>query len=443
MTDSELQHPPLPARAAACRPQPPAVRRYLAAAAAAVLALCAITAATEPGQQRSGDTRAELSRVAPVSFTTTDLVALAALTSSSTAAASDEAAAGSPLAALTSASTSGGLLTGQVPAALPVDPAVAALLRSLRESSAAPAADGSRPAPAARTALNFALDQVGLPYVWGAAGPDAYDCSGLMLRAYAAAGIALPRVSADQYAGAGTPVDVPDLLPGDLVFFATATWDPGVVHHVGMYLGRGLMVDAPHTGAYVRVEPVPAAGYVGAVRVAAAVAAGKPARPEAAQPTATNAPTPANRAAAAAVAAAAPTTAGPSSAPAAADAATPAAAATAAGTDTSSPDPGAATSSPTEPAPSTASPAQPKAPASPTPPPAPPTPAAPPASPTPPATPVDPPTPPAPTDPPAAPADPPTPPATSPAAVPPAVADLPTPTSAPAASVSPSPTPPG
>lgn len=150
--------------------------------------------------------------------------------------------------------------------ALAVDPAVARLLAQLRDE-----ANGSptqaRPAPEALVALDFALAQVGRPYVWGATGPDSYDCSGLTMQSYAQAGFALPRVAADQHAYGGAPVAVAALLPGDLVFFATAAWDPGAVHHVGMYVGRGLMVDAPHPGAYVRVEPITAAGYVGAVRV--------------------------------------------------------------------------------------------------------------------------------------------------------------------------------
>jgi NlpC/P60 family len=150
------------------------------------------------------------------------------------------------------------------------DPAVARLLaKLLHEAKGSP--KDPRPGAQALTALDFALAQVGRPYVWGAIGPDSYDCSGLTWRSYSQAGIGLSRVSADQYAFAGTPVSIAHLLPGDLVFFATASWDPGAVHHVGMYAGRGLMVDAPHTGAFVRVEPVTAAGYVGAVRVVPAV----------------------------------------------------------------------------------------------------------------------------------------------------------------------------
>src|SRR4051794_17439110 len=152
-----------------------------------------------------------------------------------------------------------------VPPAIPVDHEVASLLRDLRQEAGDSA--GRQPSAVARAALDVALDQVGRPYVWGATGPGAFDCSGLTMSSYAAVGVTIPRVSAAQYAGAGRAVATADLRPGDLVFFATEPWDPGVVHHVGMYVGRGLMVDAPHPGAYVRVEPVPAAGYVGGVRV--------------------------------------------------------------------------------------------------------------------------------------------------------------------------------
>ena len=117
---------------------------------------------------------------------------------------------------------------------------------------------GLLPAPLAQQAVGRALDQVGDPYVWGATGPDSFDCSGLMWWSYDGVGIDLPRVSRDQAAGGGVPVAIEDLLPGDLVFFAAAAWDPGVVHHVGMYVGDGLMVDAPRPGEYVRVEPVSA-----------------------------------------------------------------------------------------------------------------------------------------------------------------------------------------
>jgi cell wall-associated NlpC family hydrolase len=112
------------------------------------------------------------------------------------------------------------------------------------------------PESAARTAISFALGEVGKPYVWGATGPDSYDCSGLVLRAFQAAGINLPRVSRQQfYAGGHVPVE--QAQPGDLLFYATDPSDPATIHHVTLYLGDGQMVEAPYSGASVRVRPVP------------------------------------------------------------------------------------------------------------------------------------------------------------------------------------------
>jgi peptidoglycan DL-endopeptidase CwlO len=110
-------------------------------------------------------------------------------------------------------------------------------------------------------AAEWALQQLGKPYVWGAAGPDAFDCSGLVLRAWEAAGVALPRVAADQY-GAGGHVPVANAAPGDLVFFATDPAQPSTIVHVGISLGDGRMVDAPHTGAVVRIDAAAGDGLV-------------------------------------------------------------------------------------------------------------------------------------------------------------------------------------
>jgi cell wall-associated NlpC family hydrolase len=99
---------------------------------------------------------------------------------------------------------------------------------------------------AAQAAVNTALAQVGDPYVWGAAGPDAFDCSGLTQYAYAAAGVALPHSSSMQ-SGMGVPVSRDQLQPGDLVFF----YSP--VSHVGMYIGNGQMVHASTSGTPVQV----------------------------------------------------------------------------------------------------------------------------------------------------------------------------------------------
>ena len=100
----------------------------------------------------------------------------------------------------------------------------------------------------AQSALNFALAQLGKPYIWGGTGPTDYDCSGLMMASWGKAGVSLPRTAAAQYA-AGTPVSTSDLQPGDLVFFY-----PGITH-VGMYIGDGKFIHAssPRTGIKVSV----------------------------------------------------------------------------------------------------------------------------------------------------------------------------------------------
>jgi peptidoglycan DL-endopeptidase CwlO len=120
--------------------------------------------------------------------------------------------------------------------------------------------------PVARAAVRWALAQLGDPYRWGAVGPDAFDCSGLTSSAYRAAGTAIPRVSRAQW-NAGPHVAVANLLPGDLVFYADNTRDPATIHHVGMYIGNGLMVHAPHTGAVVQVASIWREGYIGATRI--------------------------------------------------------------------------------------------------------------------------------------------------------------------------------
>lgn len=131
---------------------------------------------------------------------------------------------------------------------------------------------------AALAAVRFALARTGSPYQWGAVGPDRFDCSGLMMTAYAAAGVALPRTAREQF-WAGTPVARSALLPGDLVFFAFDPTDPTTIHHVGMVVADGFMVHAPHTGDVVRVSPIWQQGYAGAVRLVAAAPAAPVASP--------------------------------------------------------------------------------------------------------------------------------------------------------------------
>jgi len=121
------------------------------------------------------------------------------------------------------------------------------------------------PTPQAAAALDFAQSQVGKPYVWGATGPESYDCSGLTGAAYRAAGISLPRTSREQWY-AGRHVSLGELQPGDLLFWAYDPGNPATIHHVALYAGNGLMVAAPHTGDVVKVQGVYLDGFVGAVR---------------------------------------------------------------------------------------------------------------------------------------------------------------------------------
>jgi len=109
-------------------------------------------------------------------------------------------------------------------------------------------------------ALRWALTRRGDPYVWGAAGPSSFDCSGLVLWAYAKVGISLPHFTGDQWQ-MGVHVGRNQLEPGDLVFFYPD------IGHVGLYIGNGLMVDAPDFGEDVQVQQVMWNVYVGAVRI--------------------------------------------------------------------------------------------------------------------------------------------------------------------------------
>ena len=127
--------------------------------------------------------------------------------------------------------------------------------------------------------LRAAVSRVGLPYVWGAAGPTAFDCSGLVQWSLAQAGVAMPRVAADQ-ARTGPAVPVSRLAPGDLLFYHTDPTAPGYISHVAIYLGKGLMIQAPEPGMDVQIVPVDlGSGFAGAVAVAPAVAAAAAANP--------------------------------------------------------------------------------------------------------------------------------------------------------------------
>lgn len=126
--------------------------------------------------------------------------------------------------------------------------------------------------PKAVQAVEFALRQLGKPYVWGTEGPSTYDCSGLVLAAYASVGVSLPRIANTQY-HATTPIPVSQLLPGDLLAFGTDRADWTSIHHIGIYLGNGRMIHAPTTGDVVKISPIWWSEFYGASRVLPATAA--------------------------------------------------------------------------------------------------------------------------------------------------------------------------
>jgi cell wall-associated NlpC family hydrolase len=135
-----------------------------------------------------------------------------------------------------------------------------------------------------RRVVRVAKHQIGLPYSWGggdASGPTlgavneegngaglhtvGFDCSGLALFAWGKAGFVLDHYTGYQWVE-GHHIEVGQMRPGDLVFFATDTSDPLTIHHVGIYVGGDQMIDAPHTGAKVRYDKVFIPGFIGAVR---------------------------------------------------------------------------------------------------------------------------------------------------------------------------------
>ncbi|WP_216216861.1 C40 family peptidase [Amycolatopsis aidingensis] len=166
---------------------------------------------------------------------------------------------------------------------------VTTVLAHIRSYDAIPLRHRGRPIQAtgvAKTVIDAAMSQLGVPYAWGGGtrhGPSTgirdggvadrhgdyakigFDCSGLTLYAYAQAGIDLPRTSRAQFhAGTRVPKEagIGALRPGDLVFYS-----PGSIHHVGIYLGNGDMINAPYSGTTVRIDPVDLSEYAGAARL--------------------------------------------------------------------------------------------------------------------------------------------------------------------------------
>jgi peptidoglycan DL-endopeptidase CwlO len=107
----------------------------------------------------------------------------------------------------------------------------------------------------AARAIAYARQQLGKPYVYAAAGPGSFDCSGLTMRAWQAGGVYLPHWSVAQYEQS-QPVSSGDARPGDLVFFASNSNDYRSIYHVALYLGNGMMIEAPHTGDVVKIIAV-------------------------------------------------------------------------------------------------------------------------------------------------------------------------------------------
>ena len=128
--------------------------------------------------------------------------------------------------------------------------------------SGSPSAGSTAQAPGADKALSYARAQLGKPYQWGGAGPDSFDCSGLVMMAWDQAGIYFPHLAQDQY-NLTARIPLSALIPGDLVFYGTAD----NVYHVGIYIGNGDMIDAPETGQNVQVQSIYWASLLGAGRV--------------------------------------------------------------------------------------------------------------------------------------------------------------------------------
>ena len=121
--------------------------------------------------------------------------------------------------------------------------------------------------------LKAAASRVGYPYVWGGSGPTTFDCSGLVQWSFRQAGVVMPRVAADQ-ARTGPAIPFSQAQAGDLLFYRTDPTAPDYISHVAIYLGRGLMLQAPQPGENVQIVPVALGSeFAGAVRVSPAIAA--------------------------------------------------------------------------------------------------------------------------------------------------------------------------
>jgi cell wall-associated NlpC family hydrolase len=228
------------------------------AAAARRAALAAKQAKAKAAAAAATTTTPETTATPATTTTTTTTTTATTTTATTTTATTTTAAATTttPTAAVpTTTTTTPAPLVPTAPSAIPTQtqPVIA---------SAPPLPDYLLP-PGHPEAAQIALSYLGVPYLWGGSTPSGFDCSGLVSYVYNQLGIALPHFAAAQW-GFGVPVTVSQLQPGDLVFF-------DALDHVGIYLGNGLFVDAPHTGAFVRIDSLQekwyAKKYVGARRL--------------------------------------------------------------------------------------------------------------------------------------------------------------------------------
>ncbi|GAB4248012.1 MAG: C40 family peptidase [Thermoleophilia bacterium] len=139
-------------------------------------------------------------------------------------------------------------------------PAQARPAKAPKVSGGAPPARNVPRSRVGDTVVDIAMQYLGVPYVWGGASPDGFDCSGLVMYVYGKVGVSLPHSSRAQF-GMGVPVSRDALQPGDLVFFGNP------IHHVGIYVGGGNMIHAPYTGANVRINSIDRGNYTGARRI--------------------------------------------------------------------------------------------------------------------------------------------------------------------------------
>ena len=158
----------------------------------------------------------------------------------------------------------------------------AAALRKAAEAArreAAGAESGTAPSDAAATAIHWAFKEIGVPYSWGGgdengpttgfaqgAGTVGFDCSGLTLFIYHKAGVHLDHYTGSQWDQGPHVSSRAALEPGDLMFFATDTSNPATIHHVAIYIGNNKLIEAPYTGAVVRVASATRSDYIGATR---------------------------------------------------------------------------------------------------------------------------------------------------------------------------------